>query len=707
MGHTKNYRWACDQLAMHPYELIHWAKFDYTILKYINTVTRAGSKKNGKQVYNDCFIMADTETSKKDKKKAGPNHVCAWSIAIRAYSRNVVCLYGSRPDDFCTCLSAILKQMPGEHTIVYFHNLAYDYVFLRRFLFAEFGTPKKQLNTKPYYPISIEFKNGLKLRDSLILSQCKLEKWAKDLNVEHQKAVGKWDYNKVRDQLGNFTKSELLYIQNDVLAGVECLDTLCQNLHKHVYSMPYTATGIPRDETRRIGKKFHAHDLFKKCCNDWTVQMLLEILFHGGYTHCNRNIAGWLQELAICYDFTSSYPYSMLVNKFPMDKFRPYDDEVTPEQILKHEDEYAFMFCVSATNVRMKDPNYPMPTIQKSKLLKQELAVEDNGRVTHAAFASMIYNEYDLKLFLQIYDYDQLRITDVHYAKKDYLPRWFTDYVYQLFIEKSKLKGIDPIQYAISKAKLNSCYGMCVQRPCRIDIKEDYDTGTYYEDPGSNLQQKYEESYMNNYDNVLSYSWGVWVTSESMYRLFQLSTCIDGEWLYSDTDSIYATGWNEKKLKKFNNEIRKKLKERGYPPIEIDGKEFYLGVATFDGQYNEWVGLGAKRYCGRSEKDGELHITVSGVPKAGVKSLKNDINNFKPGLRFSGAVSGKKQHTYYLLDKDMDVYTDPKGNLTGDSIDLAPCDYLLDSPYGGVMSWEEYNYTELFLPELTEDYIYE
>ena len=66
LAHTKNYRWACDQLALHPYELIHWAKFDYTILKYINTVSRAGSKKNGKQVFNDCFIMADTETSKKD-----------------------------------------------------------------------------------------------------------------------------------------------------------------------------------------------------------------------------------------------------------------------------------------------------------------------------------------------------------------------------------------------------------------------------------------------------------------------------------------------------------------------------------------------------------------------------------------------------------------------------------------------------------------
>ena len=42
----------------------------------------------------------------------------------------------------------------------------------------------------------IEFDNGVILRDSLILAQRKLEKWCIDLDVEHKKAVGLWDYNK-------------------------------------------------------------------------------------------------------------------------------------------------------------------------------------------------------------------------------------------------------------------------------------------------------------------------------------------------------------------------------------------------------------------------------------------------------------------------------------------------------------------------------
>ena len=701
MGHTKHYRWACDQLAKVPYELIHWTNFDYSCLQYINKVTRAGSKKHGKQIYNDCFIMADTETSKKTKHGRGANHVCAWSIAIRAYHRNVVCLYGSRPDDFCKCLSDILKYMPGDHTIVYFHNLAYDYVFLRRFLFDAFGLPVNQLNTKPYYPISIRFKNKLELRDSLILAQCKLEKWASDLDVEHKKAVGKWDYDKIRNQSGKFSKDELLYIQNDVLAGVECLDALCINLNKHVYSMPFTATGVPRDETRTIGKKHKARQTFNKCVSSWAVQMLLELLFHGGYTHANRNIAGWVQSFAECRDFTSSYPTSMLLNKFPMDKFRKADYDVTIENILTTCEDYAFMFVLSVTDVELIDPFYPMPMLQSSKLLHSELKVEDNGRILKAKFASIVFNEYDLKLFLSMYKCKDIRISDVYYAGKDYLPRWFTDYIYQLFKDKSSLKGIDPILYAISKSKLNSCYGLTVQKPVRIDIKEDYETGEYYETQGDQLESKYNK-YVENFNNILPYQWGVWVTSESMYRLYQLSDCIDyengGVWLYSDTDSVYASKWDEEKLKAYNDDIRQKLIDRGYPPFEMHGKEFCLGIACYDGSYEEYVALGAKRYCGRSTEDHELHITVSGVPKAGSASLKNDINKFRPGMVFDGLTSGKKQHTYYMLEPGQAPYIDDKGNLTGDSIDLEPCDYTLDSPYDIDLD------LDIYLPELTEEY---
>ena len=100
------------------------------------------------------------------------------------------------------------------------------------------------------------------IKDSLILAQRKLEKWANDLDVEHKKAVGSWDYDKFRNQDTPLSTEELHYIECDTLAGVECLDKTMEALHKRIYSIPLTATGIPREQTRVRGKKYHARDWF-------------------------------------------------------------------------------------------------------------------------------------------------------------------------------------------------------------------------------------------------------------------------------------------------------------------------------------------------------------------------------------------------------------------------------------------------------------
>ena len=115
MAHTRNYQRACDSLFSIPYGMFYFTDFDYSRLQYINTVTRVSKKHKTNQLFNDCFIMADTETSKKVPGTIGPNHVCAWSLAIRAYHRNVCTLWGTKPDELCRCISDILKYMPGDH----------------------------------------------------------------------------------------------------------------------------------------------------------------------------------------------------------------------------------------------------------------------------------------------------------------------------------------------------------------------------------------------------------------------------------------------------------------------------------------------------------------------------------------------------------------------------------------------------------------
>lgn len=285
------------------YEMCFYKDFDYSILQHLPYVIRKGN--GDKNTWNDVIIMLDTETSKTDEtiinlagdKVNNRNIVVMFTLTIRCCNKNLVTLWGTRPSECIAMLSQILRELRGDMTPIYIHNLSYDWVFLRKFLIKKFGHPVKQLNVKSHYPIYIEFENGLILRDSLILSQRSLEKWAIDMDVEHKKAVGYWDYDKRRNQDYIYSDNELHYAEFDTLAGVECLQKVKDMLHKQIYAMPWTATGIPREECRKRGREVHARDIFEKQAPE-TLELyqLMERVYHGGYTHANRYIVGRLIE---------------------------------------------------------------------------------------------------------------------------------------------------------------------------------------------------------------------------------------------------------------------------------------------------------------------------------------------------------------------------------------------------------------------------
>ena len=656
-------------MGCHMYQLIKWQLFDYSQLSSIHILKRAG--KSRKETYNDCIIMLDTETSKKKDSENHDNHVVAFTISIRADHQNIVTLYGHDPVSCVDCLDKILHALPADKTIVYIHNASYDYVFLRQFLFQKFGHPSRTLFTKPHYPIVLEWDNGLIIKDSLILAQKSLEKWSEDLDVEHKKSVGSWDYDLKRNQKWLFSQAEMEYIEHDTLAGVECIDKMMQQLHHKIYAMPYTATGIVRHDVYQIARQNRGHDRFEKMSSDYSIYLILEQVFHGGFTHANRYMINEvITGLIQCYDFTSSYPFCMLAYKYPMHKFSPFRD-CTIDELIHHADRYAYICKLVMIDVEIKDNSVVMPVLQASKCTQSINAIIDNGRIIQAKYVEIYVSEMTLQIIKEQYHCRNHLCTEVYYSRKDYLPRWFTDYVYGLFKAKCTLKGKDPLNYMISKAKLNSTYGMCVQKAMNDEIIEDYETGEFT----VNRQRTIEDykKYVNNRKKVLPYMWGCWVTEYAMFNLFQLGSYA-GEWIYSDTDSVYGTDFDKEQIALYNEHCKQLLHDRGYDPVIYEGKEYVLGAASLDGEYEEFKTLGAKRYCCRSAADHELHITVAGVPKKGVKSLKNDIDNFQKGFIFSGEVSGKKMHEYRYND----IYTDEDGNITGDSIDLSPCDYLLD-----------------------------
>ena len=219
----------------------------------------------------------------------------------------------------------------------------------------------------------------------------------------------------------------------------------------------------------------------------------------------------------------------------------------------------------------------------------------------------------------------------------------------------------------------------------RPDIIEDYLSGEFITKASEHEDEDYEK-YLNKLTSILPYQWGVWVTSAAFYNVHQLAKCCRVP-LYMDTDSCYGVHWDLEKVEAYNQHCREMLTANGYGPVIRDNKEYWLGVAEHnedEDTYTEFKYMGAKRYCGRCVADGKLHTTVAGVPKIGAECLEDDIDNFHPGFIFDGTRTGKKTHVYFIKKE---IYTDSRGNETGDSISLIPCDYELSSV--NVMNWEE------------------
>lgn len=693
----------------HAYICTYWKFFNYNILKRIRFDRKRGGA-SGKS-YNNAIMMFDTETSKSAKNKHDGdgkvipvyNYVVAFAVSIRCYGVNICTLYGNKPSELVDCITLIRQYLIGDDIYLYAHNLSYDWTFVKRFMIDKWEKPINQLNTKPHYPINIRFENGIVLRDSLILAQRSLDKWAKDMGVEHQKAVGKWDYDKIRQQDHIFIDDEIEYIEHDTLAGVECIDAFMKSLGKNISSIPMTATGVPREQLYNEGVKVRAKEKFKRQALTYDQYIKMEHVYHGGYTHANRHyiddvidsdfitdIYPGAEPVVKCADFSSSYPYTLLSEKFPAEKFTQCDD-CSIYDILECSEEYAYIFKLILVNVRLKSDDIEMPALQFSKCLRSINDVCDNGRILCADYVEIYLNEIDASIIANQYIWDKHICVDVESAYKDYLPRYITDFVYQAYKNKTKLKGGDPVSYAISKSVINSIYGMMVQKCLRVDYAEDYDTGEYVEE-SRRSENDYQE-YLDNRKKILNYQIGVYVTSYAMKNLFQLFKCYDIP-IYADTDSCYGIGLHDEMLEAYNKECIRKLKDNGYDAVLHKGREYWLGIAEHDPEediYTEFKVMGAKRYCGRRRSDGKLKITVAGVPKKGVQCLHDDIHNFTTGFIFDGNTTGKLTH-YYLNETGIKI--DSNGNEYADSVDLCPCDYLLSRV--PVHDWES-----LFTEEIT------
>lgn len=216
------------------------------------------------------------------------------------------------------------------------------------------------------------------------------------------------------------------------------------------------------------------------------------------------------------------------------------------------------------------------------------------------------------------------------------------------------------------------------------------------------INDKLEEM-KSSYSTLLYYAQGVYITSLSRKHLLECVYQMDADVIYMDTDSIKYKNNHDDIFINYNNNVDLKYKEviKKYPSIKMEdfkpcdknGNAHPLGYFEDDGEYEEFLSIGAKKYVAR--ENGKLKMTLSGVAKSGVKVLNNDINNFKKGLIFDYDMSGKLTHTY--IDNQTPVEVDGWKSELKYGIVLNPTTYTL-----GITELYELLIEEYYIKECEE-----
>lgn len=600
-----------------------------------------------------------------------------WQLAING--RVVI---GREWHEFLYAINTIVERLElykNKRIIIYVHNLAFEFQFIRKMF--EWQKVFAIDNRKPIYAIT---KQGVEFRCSYILTNYSLAKLGEQLHkYKVSKLVGDLDYNLIRTPKTPLTYKEMQYCINDVLV-VSAYIKECIETERNISRIPLTATGYCRRYVRhnclysggKKGKqaqfnKYHDQMLTMKIQSVEEYEQLKRA-FAGGFTHAAARYSGQVIENADSIDFTSSYPYALLSEQYPMSSGKLVEIH-SNEELEKYLKYYCCVFDVVFEGIEatFKYENY----ISVSKCGKKSNVVNNNGRVYSADMIALTITNVDFDIIRKTYKYKKCKIYNFRIYKKGYLPKEIIQSIIKLYKDKTTLKGVKgkEVEYLNSKGLLNAIYGMMVTDIIRDVIG--YDNELEWNTKETNAEKELEK-YNKSRRRFNYYPWGIFCTAYSRRNLWTGIINFKEDYLYSDTDSIKCINMkkHEAYIRKYNEMCDKKLKLMckhygiDYAELEpktIKGETKPLGVWDYDGHYDYFKTLGAKRYM-VSEGD-KLSITVSGVNKKvavpyllKLHPIRECFDIFSESLEIPAEYTGKLTH-YYIDNDYHGVVTDYLG----------------------------------------------
>lgn len=650
----------------------------------------------------------DIETSSfKGYEDEHGNEVKYSCMYIWQFGINGSVIYGRTWDEFFECLGITQDSMDiseKKHLVIYVHNLAYEFQFMKHWIKWDKVFAVKQ--RRPVYAIA----GGFEFRCSLILSNYALQYIGSNLLYKYPmtKKVGQLDYSKIRNCVTPISSSELEYCVDDVRV-VMCYIQQKIEEDGDITKIPLTNTGYVREycrnwcfysdkllpEDREKNKKEY-HALMKSLTissPDEYYQM--KRAFAGGFTHASALHSCKVLKDVGSGDLTSSYPYHMIAEYYPMTSFT-YIGNVEDNRLFNYYiKNYCCMFDVTFINLRPA-VTFENPISRSRCVIDESKRYQvNNGRLVSADEVTTTITELDWDTIYKFYTWDEVKIFNMRVAVRGYLPKDFILAILHLYGNKTSLKGIEDkhVEYMVSKNMINSSFGMAVTDIIRDEFQFDEDWCRVLPDVSSQL-----EAYNNSYNRFLYYGWGVWVTAHARHSLFKAIYEFDEDYVYADTDSIKGLNFDKHAdfFKRYNREVQLKLMDMcahynipfsACQPMTIKGEKKLIGVWEMERPYKRFKTCGAKRYMFEYD-DGKLSFTVSGLNKYvaipyllekwGTNAMCFEV--FGEGMYVPPGYTGKSTLTYIEKEQEGDVQ-DYLGNIGHfhelSSIHMEPQDYYM------------------------------
>lgn len=658
------------------------------------TVVRRGRKRSKIKYYNNaCSFDIETTTIAPgtwdydpgpDGAPVGFPYLYQWCI----YDHVIMVRHMDEALDVFRWLAEYFETGPFTHLIIYDHNLGYEWAFFKDLWEI---IPEECFALDEHHPATVILQSGLVIRDSYKMTNMALNTLTKDWSPRWKKAPELMDYYKRRTPYDELDEQTLVYAALDVLSLSDAMRPFLRARGEEIWTRCPTSTSFIRQRLKeRIGVNAHKRTAEQKAylrmiegmAMDAEQFTLLRELARGGNTHAYRKIIGKKLEGLYHGDIGSSYPTQMVCEpEYPVGAFEDLGD-IEIEELLEVGKKYCTMCRIALINPRLRrDIEVTVPYIATAicHALKGLANYSDNGRYIDGA-EELVISVFGLELPIIIgqYDFDDLIVLKAYAAPKNYLPDIIRTFILELYKDKTELKGQEgqEVEYGLAKTYINGVYGMAYTNPIRQAFE--FVDGDIVPAPEKDLAEELER-FQKSTSYFLPYSWGAMTACLGRIHLQKMIDAAGSSFVYADTDSVFATDYEEskKRIQALDDELKEKRRRCGMQIVFNDrkGRPQELGCISEEPYVEAFKTFGAKKYV--TVEDGILHCTIAGVPKKTGAQVIGNIDRFELGLNFPGSETGKLT-IWYNPDEGLTVHDDEGRPIRiHANAAMLPCNYLL------------------------------